>query len=69
MDARLLYPLKSVRRSFLKDYSQGYKKLIAGASFTILSIHRVFPIKVVPNVDTIVDPFSALSKSWTEIIF
>jgi hypothetical protein len=47
----------------LRDFAQGYKKLIVGALFTILSIHRVFPTKVIPSVDTIIEPFSALSKT------
>jgi hypothetical protein len=58
-----IIPIEIREDILIKDYAQGYKKLIVGALFTILSIHRVFPTKVVPSVDTITDPFSALSKT------
>jgi transposase len=34
-----------------------------GALLTVLSISRVFPTKVKPDLSTITDPFSGLSKS------
>jgi hypothetical protein len=58
-----IVPIEIREEILKKDYSQDYKKLIVGALFTILSIHRVFPTKVIPSVDTIIAPSSALSKT------
>jgi hypothetical protein len=37
-------------------------KYLGGAILTILSIHRVFPTKVKPSLDTITKPFSGASR-------
>lgn len=54
---------------FIRDFilinkvNPNEKKRMIGALITILSISRVFPTKVKPSLNTVLDPFNGLSKT------
>jgi hypothetical protein len=54
---------------FIRDFilvnkvNPSEKKRMIGALITVLSISRVFPTKVKPSLNTVLDPFNGLSKS------
>lgn len=55
---------KFIRDFILFDKVNPHKrKMMIGALLTILSINRVFPTKVEPSLDTIIEPFKGLSKT------
>lgn len=55
---------KEIRDFILNKENQQFKRYrMIGGLLTVLSIHRVFPTKVTPKVDTILNPFTGVSKS------
>jgi hypothetical protein len=58
-----LIPKLIVSSILNKELPTHKRKKLVGALLTCLSVHRVFPTKVDPSLDTILTPFNGLSKT------